>query len=737
MSPSTFADFYKLGYTRLVPIVPHDAAISDKSSLALRVGTDQDSRGKAVGVKGPNGWYGFDWLPHECDERDLTRWQSMQAGIGIKTGRGIVGIDADTLDVKHAGLILMTVTKHFGILPTRIGNYPKTLYLVGISSPMKYTRVEFGPLDAKGRLRDRVEILSDGRQFVAHGIHPKTLKPYTWTRPLVERSILPTFSPQQIVAFLEELRTLLPAAKPLIVEGATTDISQASLRGSLDTVRKAVAATPNTSATFATREAYRDYGYAIKAALPDNEPEAFEIFSEWCGRWQEGDNDPGIVAADWRRMKGPFRRGANFIYELAEQQNPQGFKKVDAFFDVIPHEESLFHNESSPRLLETPAPPLIAGKVDPGQLDNIPPRQWLYGTKISRKYVTFLASPGGVGKTAYVIALALAAASGTELLHDKPRKPLRVWVYNLEDDEMEIRRRLAAAFRHFGLGPEVLTNVRINSGRSRRFQIVKTGQNGDFVAQPDYRLVIEELKREAIDIFIVDPYLRSHGVSENENEAQDEVMRLYAQIAEETNCGIVLVHHTKKGGVSGDIDSLRGGSTQGGGARAAFTLAPMAPEEAAKLGIPEALRRTYVRIDDAKGNMAPPASKAEWLHLAGFRLGNGNDDYPLGDNVQVATPWAPPDAWEGFTGDDEGAALARIGAGMDDGERYSVRTQDKERWAGAVLVEMGRTEAQAKEMLGAWMARGVLELRDYVSEKQRKTRKGLFGVAGGDDGIFA
>ena len=58
--PLTFEAMYRLGYTRLVPIIPPDSLISPKSSLALRVGTDQDSRGKAVGIRGQDGnWFGF------------------------------------------------------------------------------------------------------------------------------------------------------------------------------------------------------------------------------------------------------------------------------------------------------------------------------------------------------------------------------------------------------------------------------------------------------------------------------------------------------------------------------------------------------------------------------------------------------------------------------------------------------------------------------------------------------
>jgi AAA domain len=423
LSPTTFAGFYALGFTRLAPIVPHDATISEKSSLALRVGTDQDSRGKAVGVRGADGkWRGFDWVPYESDERDCERWEKMCAGIGIKTGQGIVAIDADTTNQELAGLIMITVVKHCGMTPVRIGNFPKALYLVGISAPMKYARVEFGELDAKGRLKDRVEILSDGRQFVAHGTHPKTLKPYVWTRPIIARDQLPVFTPAQILAFLEELRTLLPAAKPLITEGATTTVSQAALKGDIAAVRKAVAATPNTSALFGTREAYRDYGYAIRASLPDDEPAAFEIFSEWCSRWMDGVNAPKIVESDWSRMKPPFRRGASWIFELAEKYAPEQFKKVDAFFDVIPEPEaSLFG--------AVPVPPL-APKTDTypflriGDIVNRPPPVYLVRRHIPEISVGFLYSVPGAGKTFLALDAALHIAYGRPSWHgDDIRAP--------------------------------------------------------------------------------------------------------------------------------------------------------------------------------------------------------------------------------------------------------------------------------------------------------------------------
>lgn len=411
-------------------------------------------------------------------------------------------------------------------------------------------------------------------------------------------------------------------------------------------------------------------------------------------------------------------------FDVSEFFQPAGAADGGAattIFDIVAQRE----REENP---EPVTPPIQAGRLTLEDLDDLPPREWLYGSKILRKYTTFFASPGGVGKTAFMIAMMLSCAANTTLLHDAPRagRPLNVWMYNLEDDIVEMRRRIKAALLHFGLDPAILNHVRLNSGRDRGLKIVRTGDGGSFVVTPDYDQLVSEMKNQAIDVLIIDPFLRSHGVPENDNGAQDEVMRVWAQVAQEANAAVVLVHHTKKGAIAGDVDSMRGGSTQAGGARSAFTLAPMSSEEAQRVGIEEEARRLYVRIDDAKSNMAPPLARTEWLKLEGFALNNGDAVYPGGDNVQVATAWHLPDAWDGV-GDQEQALLLAIGTGMENGERYSARPQDKDRWAGDLIIEtLGKSPEQAKTILAAWQKEGRIETREYQSPSQRKTRKGLY-----------
>ena len=438
-----FRTYESLGYgLRCVPIIPPHAPISPTSSLAKR----KDARGKAVGVKGRDGnWHGLDWIPYTPDEHDLDRWHAMGAGLGIKTGDGLVAIDADTTNEDWAKIVRDTVREIIGKTPIRVGRYPKALYLVRVAEPYRYARVEFGERSETGALQERVEILSDGRQFVAHGTHPTTGKPYTWPAPLLPFEGLPTVSAQQLDQLLNTLRERLPKAADVKREGATSDVNQAALKGDLETVRKAVAAIPNTSEHFPTRESYRDFGYAIKAALPDYPNEAFAIFEDWCARWKEGSNDPGVVSADWRRMKPPFRRGAGWIYELAETLNPKGFSTAEAWFEDFSSGENPFaeidpnflkgeeaqkkrfvfeqFGEAANAALADPAKPLIKGLLDQGAMSIV------YGDS-------------NVGKTFVVMDMAYHVAAG--LPYGGMKTERAVVVYVAAEGGKAARKRLAA-----------------------------------------------------------------------------------------------------------------------------------------------------------------------------------------------------------------------------------------------------------------------------------------------------
>lgn len=709
------------GYETLIPIAPPTAEVKDAGKRPAAY----DARtGK---------WYGLTrWNGRRVDDEDPEVWQSWGANLGLVNDGSYFIVDIDSYDEEVGNQIERLARKMLGDAPRRVGQWPKRALLYRAADRIANFNLPYG----EGR--DRVETTSAGKQIVIAGTHPSG-SPYTWDKDVPPKEYLPVVSGEQARAFFERLERGLP--KAVLRTGSAEPAAPKDpeeLKGDHDLIRRAVMAIPNGRDT-----GWDDYialGQAIRGAFgPGYEEEAFEVWDQWAQSWPEG-YEAELVRKHWDTMLPSRSLGAEYVLSRAGDQflahhffTPQVSDLVSDMFAATANNEA-----------KQDLPPLEPGRVDFDDLNLLPPRQWLYGYKVSRGYVTFVASPGGVGKTAWVTAAALACCKGEPLLHDKPVRPLKVWLMNLEDDRIEMLRRIKAAVSHYGLDQEVFENLRINSGRDRRFIVAKQqgGEKGSVVAMPDYAAVIEVMRREAIDILIVDPYLRSHGVSENSTEGQDEVMRLYTQIAHETKAGVILVHHFKKGGAGGDMDSMRGSSTQGGSARSVLTLTPMSVEEAAKAGVDEMQRRLHVRIDDAKNNMAPPMAKAEWIKLHSVSLGNGDETYPEGDKVQVATEWKLPGAWDGVSasalaGDTgfpaevdmvELEALKAIDRGPADavGERFAPKSQAGERWVGNLLVQhFGRSKAQAVEILRVWEKKGWIENVDYMSAAQRKTRKGV------------
>ena len=104
---------------------------------------------------------------------------------------------------------------------------------------------------------------------------------------------------------------------------------------------------------------------------------------------------------------------------------------------------------------------------------------------------------------------------------------------------------------------------------------------------------------------IVDPFVASHRVVENDNPAIELVAATWAEIADVTGCGIELVHHARKtGGADITVEDGRGGSALLAKVRSARVLNSMSEADAAKAGVEN--RRSFFRVENGKANMTPP-----------------------------------------------------------------------------------------------------------------------------------
>jgi hypothetical protein len=353
--------------------------------------------------------------------------------------------------------------------------------------------------------------------------------------------------------------------------------------------------------------------------------------------------------------------------------------------------------------------------------DLLPPREWLLGTTFCRRFVSGLVGAGGVGKSAIRLLQLLAAATGRPLTGEPVRCKCRVLLMSLEDSLSEIQRRIAAARIHYEITHDELEHNFIVAC-PRNMRLLEQDIDGSLVVGG-----LGQYLDQPFDIVTIDPFVKSHSISENDNGGMDRVLNFIVEKAEAWNYAADFVHHTRKGAADpGDVDSARGASALVDAGRLIRTVTAMSQEDAALFSVPEADRARYVRLDDAKINLTARTAAAMWFRLIGVPLGNTTVDplYPKGDTIHTVERWYPADPWVTITRTVANRVLDDIEASEP---RCSDHPQARERAAWPLVQKHAPelSEQQCREVIKTWVKNGVLEYAE-CQDNQRRTIKGFF-----------
>lgn len=363
----------------------------------------------------------------------------------------------------------------------------------------------------------------------------------------------------------------------------------------------------------------------------------------------------------------------------------------------------------------------------------IPPREWVYGKHYIRKFVSSTVAPGGVGKSSLVIGELLAICTGRPLLGEEVVERANVWLWNGEDPQEELNRRVMATALHYGLQEkDIAGRLFVDNGRQMPIIIAERTRDGVIINAPAVDQVIKTIQDNKLGVMVIDPFIACHRVTENDNNEIDRVAKIWSAIADVTGCSIELVHHVRKtqGGSDIQVEDGRGAGALLAAARAARALNRMSEDEGAKAGVKD--HRFYFRSDDGKANLAPPSANAKWFQMVSFDLQNSTEKRPS-DKIGVVVPWAWPDHSEGVTTSDMEAVRQRASSG-----RWRADPQAND-WIGyAIIAALGlettdATKAKAKSLQAMWVKNGALkevtELDDRRKEK-KYIRPGTFNENG-------
>lgn len=578
-----------------------------------------------------------------------TEWvdSGKYGGFGVM---GLGGIDADIYDEQAAIEFNKCVPAG---LPSRLGRRPKMLYVC--TNPEKLTkRASAGYIDADGNI-NKVEYLGEGQQFVTWGEHPETGQPYKYTsgKPLHEIHIseLVEVTAEQIAQMIEHFETVV--VPPMIESGKWT-LQQRATSASDNNVIETSAFENIVKAESPGDFTHAQVVAALKALNPDcsmqewvevgmalhhqyqGSAEGLDIWDQWSASSNAMKYQPGVCDLRWPTLKPDTNRNPLTFATIWQRAKMLSQSDKPTAVEAVPQQAAgLF---SPPPVKEIKAFTLGAGF----DVKSIPTRQWVFGKRFLKGYITATVGRAGVSKSTFSILSCLSVALDKSLTGEQVHKGGgQVLIINNEDQKHEIERRFSAACQHYDIDfADVADRFHYMSGYdAETFTICTRDELGVILTTPNVPALIDYIIKHNIVMLVMDPFISTHTANENDNGEIERVMDAYRHIAAKTNCAIELIHHVRKGGEAGDAEATRGASSAVAAARNVTTLYKMSRKEAAELHIDfDTLGIMMVRMDIGKENFSLSAAGATWFKLNSVVLPNGEDGEP-GDDMGVHEPY--------------------------------------------------------------------------------------------------
>ena len=499
----------------------------------------------------------------------------------------------------------------------------------------------------------------------------------------------------------------------------------------LDALRELLAMVPNDL----ERDGWIEVGHGLKAQCADDE-DGFTVFDEWS-QLHDSYNAAKTRAAWDSFGAGGLKTKGGMLRARAEGLDPDRFRKWDV--------KTVFDDGVVTPTVAAPAAGKRAGItatpyqwVDP---DKITLRDWLYGKILIRKFISMTVAPGGVGKSSLVAVETLAQVTGKDLLGEKPSGALRVWLWNLEDPGEETTRKIQAAAKYYQITEkDIGGRLFVDSGRDQRLVIAEMDRSGPMIVRPVVSELVAQIRALQIDIVVIDPFVSSHEVPENDNTAQDMVVKEWGRVAELGGCAVHLVDHTRKSvpGVEVTTESSRGAKAKTDAARVVRVVNRMTETQGRTFGVIGPWR--YFNTFNDKANMAPPADRRDWFYLESVGLGNGGGAAQAfavgagvvhGDDVGVARRWLPPSPQDLVTGDNWKAMVEAMGK-----ELWRKDYQAGEKWIGNAVAKALNLDPKnekdrktVKEVLETWFKAGLL--KEVMQQDDNRMSRKYIEITGG------
>lgn len=725
-----------------------------------------------------------EWQSIEITPPRIRAWArdfAADTNTGIRCGQ-ILGVDIDVLNAELARGIEDLAVAMLGATPLRrIGRAPKLLLAYrSVEAQAKAETPEFILPDGS---KAQVEVLAKGQQFVSHGVHPDTHQAYVWTAQApdtVPVSALPVAQPGRVRAFLAAAASLLQDAGGQVAQAPERQRKQAEPQrgtprqaGAEGGFFRSVNDRALASADLWVKALFPRAYWQPNAATP---PGAWRVASKDLGRGLEEDiaihvsqgcQDFGTresltpidlvmrhagapdapaaalwlcerlsldpAALGWNGRKPGEPRLTRRIIEEFDRPEPPPWDAAPPDWepDPTPDVDERAERRAGSRddgLRDAPKKDALWTDDDDWEEADIAERPWIARGYIMRKAVTILSGPGGGGKSNLSVGWSTALATGRRLGRFEGighGECYRQLVYNVEDDRDEQRRRYSAALRQHDLTPRALKGMVVRCGPMDVGTLIRHDPaSGKFIFTDAWDALDAKIAEVSPDVVWLDPLVELHTAEENDNTALRQVVAYLRALAIKHDCGIVLIHHARKGATAGDADGIRGAGAIVGASRISLTVIPMTAEEAEEMQVPPDQRDLFFRVDGAKANYSR-RGLANWHTMQEYELANG-------DLVAGVIAWQPGERGSGAGLDPERLAIieAAVRRGTPDGP-YSPRlSQSEPRSILGLLIRNGFETRGYQGAVLAALTKAGFQTKNYRDTNARSVKQGLRSADG-------
>lgn len=594
--------------------------------------------------------------------------QLSDANIGIATGGGLVVVDVDMKNGRQGLQSLDALQHEFkeALPPTLMARTPSGGLHLYFSYPADQRAI-----GNRAGLRDGIDIRGAGGYVVAP---PSELNnerdgtgKYTWVE-----------ATKPIAAAPNWLLDLIEKTTPADTQGAPiTDGSRQILDALafLSNHPPAIEGASGDAHTYATAVRLRDFGVSEDTAVHLLQTSGW---NSRCSPPWDIDELHTKVANAYRYAKNAPGTASPEAHFADDEIVLRARAEIEANKRILAEEDKKKLTEA----LETIRPRPAVNRA----LKDIHARRRVLGDIALEGYLTVGVAPGGTGKSALTILMALAVATGRDDLMDMPVRPTAggfpagAWLFNNEDGWNELGLRIKAAMQHHNIAPDTLEcditgrpTLFVNSGEDAPFRITQRRVEG----RGDRRTVIHapvhadaaiaHIRANNIKLFIVDPFIETHDADENDNGQIAQVAHEYRRIAQEGECAVVLVHHTRKpagassAGHGGNQDSARGAGALMAMARVGWTVSSAPVDVAARVGVDAGDAWRLMALEGSKANLGPQTGEPAWFwrNSVTVRTDDGFDE-----NVVALSRWQPLDEFLDGAGDDGPGGARALGAAL-------------------------------------------------------------------------